>query len=152
LQHIENDYAFLSEIFRILKPGGKLILTTPNKVQSLTRNPWHVREYLVSELEILYTKCGFKLESLGVFGNNKVAQYLVKNKESISKITRWDIFNLQYNLPRTWLQVPYDILNRMNRKKVAAAHLDITKNITTEDFSLAKANNDCLDLFYIGTK
>ncbi len=42
--------------------------------------------------------------------------------------------------------------NRMNRKKVAAAHLDITKNITTEDFSLAKANNDCLDLFYVGTK
>jgi SAM-dependent methyltransferase len=152
IEHIENDLAFVAEIYRILKPGGKLILTTPNKVQSLTRNPWHVREYLVAELQELYGKCGFKLESLGVFGNNKVSQYLAKNKESISKITRWDIFNLQYILPRTWLQVPYDILNRMNRKKVASAHLDITKNISTEDFSISNANNDCLDLFYIGTK
>ncbi len=30
IEHLENHYSFLREIFRILKPGGVLVLTTPN--------------------------------------------------------------------------------------------------------------------------
>ena len=32
----------------------------------------------------------------GVFGNDLVMQYYEKNKQSVRKITRFDIFNLQY--------------------------------------------------------
>ena len=49
IEHIEDDKFFVEEIFRVLKPGGKLILTTPNKSMTLSRNPWHVREYTNSE-------------------------------------------------------------------------------------------------------
>ena len=42
---------FVKEIYRVLKPGGKLILTTPNKAMTLSRNPWHVREYTNSEMK-----------------------------------------------------------------------------------------------------
>ena len=45
IEHIDDDEIFLQEIHRVLKPGGKLILTTPNSMMSLTRNPWHTREY-----------------------------------------------------------------------------------------------------------
>ncbi|HEX8763911.1 MAG TPA: class I SAM-dependent methyltransferase, partial [Candidatus Acidoferrum sp.] len=30
IEHLENHYSFLREMHRILKPGGSLILTTPN--------------------------------------------------------------------------------------------------------------------------
>ncbi|MBK7468581.1 MAG: class I SAM-dependent methyltransferase [Saprospiraceae bacterium] len=152
IEHIENDKSFLQEINRVLKPGGKLILTTPNKIQSLTRNPWHVREYTVDELVSLFEQCGFKVNASGVFGSKNVDSYLEKNKQSIQRITRWDIFNLQYKLPRTWLQIPYDLMNRMNRKKVANSNREITQNIRLNDFSIQKATGECLDLFYIGEK
>ena len=45
IEHIQDDNYFLEEIYRVLKPGGKLLLTTPNKLMSLSRNPWHIREY-----------------------------------------------------------------------------------------------------------
>ena len=50
IEHIEDDELFLSEIYRVLKPGGKMILTTPNAKMSLTRNPWHIREYTTDQM------------------------------------------------------------------------------------------------------
>ena len=44
IEHIEDDVTFLKEIYRVLKPGGQLILTTPNRNTSLTlANPRYQR-------------------------------------------------------------------------------------------------------------
>lgn len=152
IEHIEDDNAFVSEIFRVLKPGGKLIVTTPNKPMSITRNPWHVREYSISELVSLLGKSFPTVEPMGVFGNEKVRAYYEQNKASVQRITRFDIFNLQYRLPRTWLQIPYDILNRMNRKKLLKQNEGLVSGITHEDYSVKPAAEGCYDLFYIATK
>ena len=45
IEHIKHDMELVREVHRVLRPGGKFILTTPNIRMSLTRNPWHVREY-----------------------------------------------------------------------------------------------------------
>ena len=45
IEHIEDDELFLEEIHRILRPGGKLHLSTINRRFSISRNPWHIREY-----------------------------------------------------------------------------------------------------------
>lgn len=45
IEHIKRDKLFISEVRRVLKPGGRFIVSTPNRPMSLTRNPWHVREY-----------------------------------------------------------------------------------------------------------
>ena len=136
----------------MLKPGGKLIVTTPNKKMSITRNPWHVREYTVDELKQLLSAYFGKVEALGVFGNEKIKAYYQKNKESVERITRFDIFNLQYRLPRQLLQIPYDILNRMNRKKLLKQNQQLTTGITHEDYYIGQAEDDCFDLFYVATK
>ncbi len=152
IEHIQNDKKFVEEIYRVLKNNGKFILTTPNKKMSLTRNPWHVREYTITELDTLLKKSFQSVNTQGVFGNDAIMKYYAENKKSVEKITRFDIFNLQYLLPRQLLQIPYDILNRMNRKKLLNDNNALVKGISMEDYFIQQANDDCFDLFYIAEK
>lgn len=152
IEHIQKDDVFLQEIHRVLKEGGKLIVTTPNKKMSITRNPWHVREYTVEELKQLMLRYFRSVEALGVFGNQSIMDYYEKNKASARRITRFDIFNLQYRLPRQLLQIPYDILNRMNRKKLLNDNQGLVTGITHEDYFIENAGDTCFDLFYIAEK
>ena len=152
IEHIEDDKEFVREIYRVLKPGGKFILTTPNKKMSLTRNPWHVREYTVQELDQHLRLCFPNVLKLGVFGNEKAQDYYEKNKAAVAKITRFDILNLQYRLPRWMLQIPYDLLNRLNRRRLLKHNNHLVSDLSMEDFFLASATDTCLDLFYIAEK
>ncbi|MBX3242519.1 MAG: class I SAM-dependent methyltransferase [Chitinophagaceae bacterium] len=152
IEHIQKDDVFLQEIHRVLKDGGKLIVTTPNKKMSITRNPWHVREYTVDELKQLMLRYFKNVEALGVFGNESIMDYYEKNKASVRKITRFDIFNLQYRLPRQMLQIPYDILNRLNRKKLLNDNQGLVTGISHEDYFIKEADDTCFDLFYIAEK
>ncbi len=152
IEHIENDKEFLKEIYRVLKVGGKLILTTPNHVQSLTRNPWHVREYTVAELKELMESYFAKVTTLGTYGSKIVNDYIDINRKNVQRFTRFDIFDLQHRLPRKWLQIPYDLLNQFNRNQIAENHKDITQNINQDDFYVQEASELCLDLFYIAEK
>jgi ubiquinone/menaquinone biosynthesis C-methylase UbiE len=152
IEHIADDNAFLQEAHRVLKPGGKLYLTTPNRIMSLTRNPWHEREYLGSELKSLMEKYFSKVDAKGIHGNINVNDYYEANKKSVQKITRFDIFNLQYNLPRWMLQVPYDIGNRLSRNMLLKSEANITTGISTDDFHLSTDIDTCYDFYYVATK
>jgi ubiquinone/menaquinone biosynthesis C-methylase UbiE len=152
IEHIKKDKNFVKEIYRVLKNKGKLIVTTPNIKMSLTRNPWHIREYTVNQLDNLLKTNFQSVEKLGVYGNEKVMKHYQENKESVKKFTRFDVFNLQYLLPRQVLQIPYDILNRMNRKKLMKSKGSLVSDIKLDDYFLDKANDNCLDLFYIAEK
>jgi len=152
IEHIQTDKIFVQELYRVLKPGGTLILTTPNIKQSLTRNPWHIREYTIEQLNALFLTMFRQVEVKGVFGNEKVMQYHEKNRASVKAITRFDILNLQYRLPRQLLQIPYDILNRINRNRLMKAENALVLDVQTDDFYIAPATDGCLDLFVVATK
>lgn len=58
IEHVEDDKNFVSEAKRVLKPGGRLIITTPNRIYRLKpgEKPWnrfHVREYYPDEFRAL---------------------------------------------------------------------------------------------------
>ena len=74
------------------------------------------------------------------------------NKTSVRKITRFDIFDLQDKFSRQLLQIPYDILNRMNRKKLLNQNNSLINDIYYSDSFEEEAKEGCLDLFYIATK
>ena len=147
IEHIENDGLFLKEIFRVLKPGGKALITTPNRPKSITRNPWHIREYTENELYKLAKSIFPKVEMVGISGNQKVMTYYEQNKKSAERIMRWDILDLQHRLPASVLKIPYDLLNRFNRNKLGNHNSNLVKNITHQDYLVTSQVKDSLDLF-----
>ena len=154
IEHIEEDIACVREVARVLRPGGKFVVSTPNAPMSLTRNPWHVREYNADELRNLL-ECHFsKVEAYGVIGNEKIMEYYRKNRQSVRKITRFDILNLQHRLPRKLLQIPYDLLNRLNRRSLHKKNTELTDSIVMSDYSIVpyEAGMECFDLFFVATK
>ena len=135
-----------------MNPGGNALITTPNIKKTLTRNPWHIREYTADELTKLASEVFDNVEMKGVGGNEKVMEYYEKNKKSVEKITRFDIFNLQYNLPAPLLRIPYDLLNRLNRNKLKSSNDDLVNQIHHTDYILMEDGSEALDLFLIVTK
>lgn len=152
IEHIKCDAEFVREIGRVLRPGGKFIVTTPNAPMSLTRNPWHVREYTAEELCTLLSGTFRSVEMLGVSGNEKVMAYYEQNRRGVKRITRFDILDLQHRLPRWMLQIPYDILNRLNRRKLLTANADLTMSIAMDDYCIATFAPDSFDLFFVAEK
>ncbi len=152
IEHIKNDRLMLEEIRRVLKPGGRLIISTPNKKMSITRNPWHVREYTVDEFKRLLGHSLTVEKAEGVFGKQNVNDYYEENKRSTAKVTRFDIFNMQWWLPRWMLQIPYDILNRRNRRKLLTQNSDLTAGIRMSDYYVAPADDACYDLLFTAIK
>ncbi len=152
IEHIRGDKLFLEEIHRVLKPGGKLYLTTPNIKQSLSRNPFHEREYTGPELKALVQESFQQVELLGIFGDEKMMEYHERNRASIKKFTRFDIFNLQYLLPRFLLRIPYEILNRMNREGLKENNDSLVSQITPDNFSADPFTDEARDLYIIAQK
>ena len=149
IEHIKNDKLFLQEIYRVLKPGGIALITTPNIKKTLTRNPWHIREYTAPQLSSLARGIFDEVSLKGITGNDTVMAYYEQNKKSVEKITRWDILNLQYRLPACMLKIPYDLLNRMNRNKLNQENNDLVSTISHEDYLLTEEAEEALDLFGI---
>jgi hypothetical protein len=132
-----------------LKPGGTALISTPNIRFSLSRNPWHIREYTPAQLKALCISIFDKVETMGIGGNAKVWDYYAANKQSVRKITRWDILNLQYRLPAGLLKIPYEILNRVNRNKLHQKQGKAVEDIRHTDYLLVDDPGNALDLFYI---
>lgn len=152
IEHIADDNLYLKEISRVLKPNGVAMITTPNRLMSLSRNPWHEREYTAEELTSLAMKYFSNVEMKGITGNKKVKQYYEHNKKSVDKMMRWDIFDLQHKLPASILRVPYEMLNRLNRNKLRESADDLVASIRQEDYLLADEPSKSLDLFMLARK
>ncbi len=152
IEHIEDDTRFVAEVHRVLKPNGRFIVSTPNIKMSLTRNPWHVREYTSSEFKALLATQFNAIELMGVMGNDKVMNYYEKNRQSVARITRLDPLDLQHRLPAWMLRIPYDILNRINRRKLLAQNGVLTQSIAMSDYRVETVDDAAFDLIYVAGK
>jgi SAM-dependent methyltransferase len=64
IEHLWDQPAFLAECARVLRPGGTLLISTPNRItfspgRDTPLNPFHTRELSAAELAELLTDAGF---------------------------------------------------------------------------------------------
>jgi SAM-dependent methyltransferase len=69
IEHLWDQPGFLLECHRVLRPGGRLLLTTPNRLtfspgRDTPLNPFHTREFDPGELRELVRGAGFEVEVL----------------------------------------------------------------------------------------
>jgi SAM-dependent methyltransferase len=70
IEHLWDQEGFLAECARVLRPGSRLLITTPNRLtfspgRDTPLNPFHTRELAPAELSELLRDAGFDLEYLG---------------------------------------------------------------------------------------
>ena len=60
IEHFADAQRFLAGARNVLEPGGRLIVSTPNRaVNPLPSNRFHVREFWPREFERVLSECGF---------------------------------------------------------------------------------------------
>ncbi len=64
IEHVWHHHEFLAQCHRVLRPGGTLLVTTPNRLTfspglDVPVNPFHTKEFTATELVALLRACGF---------------------------------------------------------------------------------------------
>lgn len=91
-EHVTDTRRYLEQTRRVLAPGGKLILVTPDRRTRLLplQRPWnrfHVREYAPAEIKTLLGDCFETVTMAGMSGNPEVLAIELKRCQKIKWLT-----------------------------------------------------------------
>ncbi len=89
IEHLWDQPQFITECLRVLRPAGRLLISTPNRItftpgSDTPVNPFHTRELNAAELRELLEGGGFEVESMaGVFHGPRLAEMDARHGGSI---------------------------------------------------------------------
>lgn len=147
LEHIRDSIPFLRSLAARLDAAGTLILTTPNRLRTISENPFHVREYTADELRRELGAVFDDVTIRGVHGNAKVEAFEEGRARAVARILRLDPFGIRNMLPRTVVEFAFARLAKVVRRRARAGNAEA---IVPEDFSVRDDNVDrALDLLAI---
>ncbi|MEW6077773.1 MAG: class I SAM-dependent methyltransferase [Thermodesulfobacteriota bacterium] len=111
IEHVPDPVLFIRHLQKIVKPGGMLIIDTPNGGSKKIGiegsawkgfNPYHISLFSVSNLSQLLTQSGFHLKDIFFYGGKIDDQQKIGYRKRIKIMLQssfaWPIFEHTYNL------------------------------------------------------
>jgi SAM-dependent methyltransferase len=148
LEHLDDPLPFLRQVREVLRPGGELILTTPNRLMTVIEIPYHVHEYAPAELAEVLGGVFPRVEVRGVRGDERAMAYEHSRIANAQRILRLDPLNLRRFVPRTLIEAVYPYLAKTVRRGIQKEQGGATP-VTEANFSLAENPGDSLDLLAV---
>ncbi len=92
IEHLHDIPGFLAEMRRLTRPGGRLLIATPNRLtftpdSDTPVNPFHTVEFTAGELQRLLTRAGLLVEQVqGVHHAGRLAQLEARRGVSVPRL------------------------------------------------------------------
>ena len=137
LEHLEDPSPFLQAAAACLKPGGCLILTTPNRLASVSENPYHVHEYVADELGETLAPFFDTVSVKGVVGSDRVYAFERARGAQAQRILRFDPLGLRNLLPESVIKFLFSRLALLVRSRVAATDATLV-DLQASEFEIAE--------------
>ena len=134
IEHVNDDDAYLSEARRLLKPGGTLVLITPDRRNRLLPgqkpwNRWHLREYGMTQLahrvrRHFHVKSELRMGAPRDIAATEIDRY-TRTKWLTLPVT---LFFVPESLRRTALDFVHAVIGKLKRSR------PLVPGITTADY------------------
>jgi SAM-dependent methyltransferase len=150
IEHLEDPVGFLRGLAAVTEPGGTILVTTPNRLMSVSENPYHLREWTAPELLALAQPVLPGARMLGMHGSEAVIGYERARGEQVARILRLDPLGLRHWLPSAVVHGVFPRLARLVRRRVAGdGSLPV---VGPDDFSIGDHDLErVLDLALVAT-
>lgn len=104
LEHVEDPDGYLAETKRVTRPGGTVVIVTPNGLHRVGpgERPWnrfHIKEYDGPAFEELLRRHFTDLSLLGLDAEDDMKAVELRRVARARKLARWDPLGLRYILP-----------------------------------------------------
>ena len=122
IEHVPDPVVFLEGLRHCVAPGGRLLVTTPNRLMSVSENPYHLREWTAPELLALARPVLPTARMLGMHGSERVIAWERARGEQVRRILRLDPWGIRNHLPGFLVRGVFPKLARMVRRRLAAGN------------------------------
>jgi len=144
IEHIEKQSELLNHLISLLKPEGMLFISTPNKIQTLFPNPWHIHEFDQEGFIELTSFDNCSTTHYGIFPSKKLEPYYRDNRSNLTFLKK-NALPLVLKTPKALLKLPYEIGNRINRVKLKKKHIDLFRDLSHDDYIISEPRDNALD-------
>ena len=121
IEHLPDPVGFLRALAACTAPGGTLVVTTPNRLMSVSENPYHLREWTAPELLELAAPVLPGVRVRGMNASERVLAYERERGAQVQRILRLDPLGLRRLVPEAVVRVVFARLARLVRRRVGAA-------------------------------
>lgn len=154
IEHIEADEAFVAGLARALRPGGALILSTPNRRHRLKpgEKPWfkyHVREYGRDDLAALLGRHFSGTDIKFINGPETAFKMELRVARTASLARRLDVFGLAGRVPYPVRKFIIGLLDMLPSRGGGRASAE---PVLPGDFSVSAEDVTGLDLLAVCVK